>query len=355
MLSQLLRVYFLLLSRVCNSHAELEHTFFFGWLGTLLLERGEWVILCRWQVGPIVTYNIEIWRIRGSIWTEIRCISSLKVRWISYSFHANSVCHQDQILSTSLLGHGVCFLLSSVELKTQFLCCRGGLWNSGGQCHKESEPIFNQKYLGKYSSKMKVLEHVLRGMKTPVTYLNISRLTAYRKDAHPSIYRMVYKTDEERLAAERAQDCSHWCLPGVPDTWNELLYASILQSRRESWNSSCTYSLCDVLCRTLEKILGFVPTVMSLFRRMFDGFVFQGVIIQYSSSNAFVNMPSYWEERISVTKTFCSMNVFFHWECSFWFYREVEMVLQFTEFPQSWRETEERGREFSCPVENRFL
>ncbi|KAK4789938.1 hypothetical protein SAY86_017242 [Trapa natans] len=111
---------------------------------------------------------------------------------------------------------------------------RGGQWNSGGQCHKESEPIFNQKYLGRYPSKMKVLENILHGMKTPVTYLNISRLTAYRKDAHPSIYRMVYNTEEERVAAERAQDCSHWCLPGVPDTWNELLYASILQSHRDS-------------------------------------------------------------------------------------------------------------------------
>ncbi|CAI5963699.1 unnamed protein product [Closterium sp. NIES-64] len=26
------------------------------------------------------------------------------------------------------------------------------------------------------------------------------------------------------------RDCVHWCLPGVPDTWNELLYADLLQS-----------------------------------------------------------------------------------------------------------------------------
>ncbi|CAN6921912.1 unnamed protein product, partial [Brassica oleracea var. botrytis] len=24
------------------------------------------------------------------------------------------------------------------------------------------------------------------------------------------------------------QDCSHWCLPGVPDTWNEILYTKFL-------------------------------------------------------------------------------------------------------------------------------
>ncbi|CAN1816615.1 Protein trichome birefringence-like 2 [Linum perenne] len=106
----------------------------------------------------------------------------------------------------------------------------GGQWNSGGKCHKETEPIFNTTHLAKYPSKMKVLENVLHEMKTPVAYLNISRLTDHRKDGHPSIYRKKYDTPEELLAAERSQDCSHWCLPGVPDTWNELLYASMLKA-----------------------------------------------------------------------------------------------------------------------------
>uniref|UniRef100_A0A803L0N0 Trichome birefringence-like C-terminal domain-containing protein n=1 Tax=Chenopodium quinoa TaxID=63459 RepID=A0A803L0N0_CHEQI len=106
---------------------------------------------------------------------------------------------------------------------------RGGQWNSGGQCHKETEPIFNETYLGKYPSKMRALEQVLGKMKTPVMYLNISRLTDYRKDAHPSIYRKSYESEDERIEAEQSQDCSHWCLPGVPDLWNELLYASLLK------------------------------------------------------------------------------------------------------------------------------
>nr|DAD34535.1 TPA_asm: hypothetical protein HUJ06_005175 [Nelumbo nucifera] len=114
---------------------------------------------------------------------------------------------------------------------------KGGQWNSGGQCHKESEPIFNETYLGKYPSKMRALDHVLQQMHTPVIYLNISRLTDYRKDGHPSIYRKVYKTVEEQIAAEKSQDCSHWCLPGVPDTWNELLYASLLKADRGSWKT----------------------------------------------------------------------------------------------------------------------
>ncbi|XP_072959314.1 protein trichome birefringence-like 2 [Typha angustifolia] len=113
---------------------------------------------------------------------------------------------------------------------------RGGQWNSGGQCHKEMDPIFNQSYLHHYPSKMRALEQILRQMKTPVLYLNISRLTDYRKDGHPSIYRKKYNSVEEQIAAERSQDCSHWCLPGIPDSWNELLYASLLMAGKGSWS-----------------------------------------------------------------------------------------------------------------------
>ncbi|GLT27134.1 hypothetical protein SLA2020_021600 [Shorea laevis] len=104
----------------------------------------------------------------------------------------------------------------------------GGQWNSGGACDNETEPIKNEKYLTPYPSKMLVLERVLRGMKTHVTYLNITRLTDFRKDGHPSIYRKQKLTEEERRSPLLYQDCSHWCLPGVPDAWNELLYAELL-------------------------------------------------------------------------------------------------------------------------------
>nr|XP_043608624.1 protein trichome birefringence-like 2 [Erigeron canadensis] len=114
----------------------------------------------------------------------------------------------------------------------------GGQWNSGGQCHKETEPIFNTSHLTKYPSKMRVFDNVMRGMKTPLIYLNISRLTDYRKDGHPSIYRTNYNSMTiKQHSAEHSQDCSHWCLPGVPDIWNELLYASLLKVGRGSWKS----------------------------------------------------------------------------------------------------------------------
>ncbi|KAI4310651.1 hypothetical protein MLD38_035614 [Melastoma candidum] len=109
----------------------------------------------------------------------------------------------------------------------------GGQWNSGGQCDSETEPIKNSTYLREYPQKMEVLERVLKGMKTPVTYLNVTKMTDYRKDGHPSIYRKQHLTEEERRSPLRFQDCSHWCLPGVPDTWNEIIYAHLLLSSHE--------------------------------------------------------------------------------------------------------------------------
>ncbi|KVI12038.1 PC-Esterase [Cynara cardunculus var. scolymus] len=104
----------------------------------------------------------------------------------------------------------------------------GGQWNSGGACDHEVEPIKNTTYLTPYPDKMVVLEKVFKGMKTQVSYMNITRQTDFRKDGHPSIYRKKQYTAAEIKSPLHYQDCSHWCLPGVPDTWNEILYAQLL-------------------------------------------------------------------------------------------------------------------------------
>ncbi|XP_027348123.1 protein trichome birefringence-like 2 [Abrus precatorius] len=111
----------------------------------------------------------------------------------------------------------------------------GGQWNSGGQCHRETEPIFNESYLQKYPSKMWALEHVIQHMKTPVIYMNVTRLTDFRKDGHPSVFRKEYTTSILQNTTALYEDCSHWCLPGVPDTWNELLYVSLLKYGKGTW------------------------------------------------------------------------------------------------------------------------
>lgn len=104
-----------------------------------------------------------------------------------------------------------------------FSLISGGDWDSGGTCNGETEPITSGSFLDDYPNKMRIVEDVIREMQFPVILLNVTGLTNFRKDAHPSIYGNV--PTEGR---SRKQDCSHWCLPGVPDAWNELIYASLV-------------------------------------------------------------------------------------------------------------------------------
>ncbi|PSS23848.1 Protein trichome birefringence-like [Actinidia chinensis var. chinensis] len=101
-------------------------------------------------------------------------------------------------------------------------------------CYNETEPIWKEGHRGSGSSPkmMKVVEGAIEGLKMrglKVQFLNITQLTEYRKEGHPSIYRKQWEplTEEQVANPESYADCIHWCLPGVPDVWNELLYASI--------------------------------------------------------------------------------------------------------------------------------
>ncbi|KAL8128800.1 hypothetical protein V2J09_017955 [Rumex salicifolius] len=107
---------------------------------------------------------------------------------------------------------------------------RGGDWYSGGTCRGESEPIGSESgrdIVESYPLKMKIVEEVIQQqMRVPVVLLNVTRLTNFRKDGHPSIYGKN-ATAGVRVS-RRKEDCSHWCLPGIPDAWNELIYATLV-------------------------------------------------------------------------------------------------------------------------------
>ncbi|KAA8549083.1 hypothetical protein F0562_000767 [Nyssa sinensis] len=107
---------------------------------------------------------------------------------------------------------------------------RGGQWNSGGHCKEATRPL-NETLSINYPEKNIIAEEVIRQMRTPVTFLNITSLSEYRIDAHPSVYGRKFG----KSYTSSGQDCSHWCLPGVPDSWNELLYLNLQFKRRESF------------------------------------------------------------------------------------------------------------------------
>ncbi|XP_057415700.1 protein trichome birefringence-like 10 [Lotus japonicus] len=117
---------------------------------------------------------------------------------------------------------------------------RGGDWRNGGNCHSETLPDLGSSLVPNDNwSRFKAANAVLSShtnaseiMKIKV--LNITHMTAQRKDGHSSIY---YLGRVAGPAPLHRQDCSHWCLPGVPDTWNELLYAMLLKHEVDQrWN-----------------------------------------------------------------------------------------------------------------------
>ncbi|KAG9144150.1 hypothetical protein Leryth_013799 [Lithospermum erythrorhizon] len=100
----------------------------------------------------------------------------------------------------------------------------GGEWNNGGSCHTEKFPDLSSSTVS--SKEFNLVVDVLSNHKKNsqlhrIELLNVTALTSQRKDGHMSIYYLGPK----HVASLRRQDCSHWCLPGVPDVWNELLYA----------------------------------------------------------------------------------------------------------------------------------
>lgn len=81
---------------------------------------------------------------------------------------------------------------------------------------------------------MRIVENTIDQLKTrglSVEIINITQLSEYRKEGHPSIYRKQWDAPSEKqlLNPSSYSDCIHWCLPGVPDVWNELLYAYIFR------------------------------------------------------------------------------------------------------------------------------
>lgn len=112
---------------------------------------------------------------------------------------------------------------------------RGGDWKTGGSCHLETLPDLSSLPVSPETwPQFKVSVDVLSGNLNnshvkKLDLLDVTLMSSSRKDGHASVY---YQGPGRKPAPLHRQDCSHWCLPGVPDSWNELLYALFL--KRES-------------------------------------------------------------------------------------------------------------------------
>ncbi|XP_073301226.1 protein trichome birefringence-like 11 isoform X1 [Primulina huaijiensis] len=121
--------------------------------------------------------------------------------------------------------------------------CSGANWKTGGSCHFEtlpdlsSLPLPSKTYI-EFNTAIDVLSQYPR--MNNIDLLNITGMTSRRKDGHSSLY---YLGPNAGPAPLHRQDCSHWCLPGVPDSWNELLYALFL--KRQISHGKKLKSRCD--------------------------------------------------------------------------------------------------------------
>lgn len=87
-----------------------------------------------------------------------------------------------------------------------------GEWNTGGSCENTTPLARGNQVLDDESSDP-TAAGATRG--TAVHLLDITALSQLRDEGHISRYSIK--------ASQGIQDCLHWCLPGVPDTWNEIL------------------------------------------------------------------------------------------------------------------------------------
>uniref|UniRef100_A0A0D9Y572 Uncharacterized protein n=1 Tax=Oryza glumipatula TaxID=40148 RepID=A0A0D9Y572_9ORYZ len=85
------------------------------------------------------------------------------------------------------------------------------------QTNTRTRPVNGTAYPGGPIPQQAVLRSALAGMAKPVYLLDFTYLSQLRKDAHPTKYNGGIFGD----------DCTHWCVAGLPDTWNVLFYAAL--------------------------------------------------------------------------------------------------------------------------------
>lgn len=83
------------------------------------------------------------------------------------------------------------------------------------------DELFSTKTNGTNVETRLVNQHLYRALKgSKFQILDITHMSEYRADAHPST-----------AGGKRHDDCMHWCLPGLTDTWNDLFIAHLNRIR----------------------------------------------------------------------------------------------------------------------------
>lgn len=90
-----------------------------------------------------------------------------------------------------------------------------GDWNTGGSCDSTTPLTSGYRVFPQNGSLDAPVETAVHG--TDVKILDVTAFSKLRDESHISKFGSKVAT----------HDCLHWCLPGIPDVWNEILFAQI--------------------------------------------------------------------------------------------------------------------------------
>lgn len=95
--------------------------------------------------------------------------------------------------------------------------------DNGWQCYRKKVPTVFSGGTHRIPAQLLVITEIVKRMSFPVYLMDITTMSSLRRDGHPSVFTGDPQVRGTGHGMPTFSDCSHWCLPGVPDLWNEML------------------------------------------------------------------------------------------------------------------------------------
>ncbi|XP_042394248.1 protein trichome birefringence-like 28 [Zingiber officinale] len=188
-----------------------------------------------WKGVDFLVFNTYIWWMNT---LDMKVLKTSATNWTEHEEVARPRAYE-RVLKTwsDWLDHNVDPTRTAVFFMSMSpLHFRSSDWGNpeGVKCAKETTPLRNMTgiFVG---TDMRMFEQAKRAARStarvPVTFVDITTMSEFRKDAHTSVYTTrqgAVMTPEQQADPAVYADCLHWCVPGLPDVWNQILYAKII-------------------------------------------------------------------------------------------------------------------------------